>query len=83
MEPKTHALKAYRTRRRISCEKFAGRINVSAMTIRRYEAGRMPAQPYLDRIVIRTGGEVTANDWLGEQAAEIVRSLAPKVSPSR
>lgn len=50
----------------------AKRIKCKRQTVFRYEAGRMPDQPFLDRIVVMSDGELTANDWLGKEAADVV-----------
>jgi hypothetical protein len=38
---------------------------------------RSPRQPILDRIVVETGGAVTANAWLGKEAADVVSTRPP------
>lgn len=51
---------------------FARKIDVTYQTVWRYERGRMPQQPFLDRIVIATDGAVTGDAWLGKEAADVV-----------
>lgn len=59
-------------------KEFARRIDATYQSVCRYQRGRMPRQPFLDRIVIVTGGAVTADAWLGKEAADVVarRDLA-------
>jgi hypothetical protein len=57
---------------------FAAEIGVSRMTLLRYEKRlRKPREPVMDRIVIATGGAVTANAWLGKEAADVVSTRSP------
>ncbi|WP_352499393.1 helix-turn-helix transcriptional regulator [Mesorhizobium sp. M0058] len=65
-------LKKWRVERNLQSAEVGRRIDTTRPSIARYEAGRMPKQPYLDRIVVMTDGEVTANDWLGKEAADVV-----------
>jgi transcriptional regulator with XRE-family HTH domain len=67
-----HPLKKWRLKRNLSAAEVGRKIDCTRLTIDRYEAGRMPKQPYLDRIVVMTDGEVTASDWLGKEAADVV-----------
>lgn len=57
---------------------FAKTIGVSRMTLLRYEKGlRNPRQSVKDKIVIETKGAVTANAWLGKEAADVVSTRPP------
>jgi transcriptional regulator with XRE-family HTH domain len=57
---------------------FAASIGVSRMNLLRYEKGlRTPRQSVMDRIVIETEGAVTANAWLGKEAADVVSTRPP------
>jgi hypothetical protein len=57
---------------------FAVSIGVTRMTLLRYEKGlRKPKPPVMDRIVIATDGAVTANAWLGKEAADVVSTRPP------
>jgi transcriptional regulator with XRE-family HTH domain len=67
-----HPLKKWRVERNLSSAEVGKTIGCTRLSIDRYEAGRMPKQPYLDRIVVMTDGEVTASDWLGKEAADVV-----------
>ena len=67
-----HPLKKWREERNLSAAEVGRKIECTRLTIDRYEAGRMPKQPYLDRIVVMCDGDVTANDWLGKEAADVV-----------
>lgn len=67
-----HPLKKWRTENNRASAQVAECIQCTRPSIDRYESGRMPKQPYLDRIIIMTGGAVTANDWLGKEAADVV-----------
>jgi transcriptional regulator with XRE-family HTH domain len=69
---KSASLKKWRLKRNLSAAEVGRKIDCTRLTIDRYEAGRMPKQPYLDRIVVMTDGEVTASDWLGKEAADVV-----------
>ena len=74
-----HPLKNWREQRDLSSADVGRLIDCTRLSIDRYEAGRMPKQPYLDRIVAMTDGAVTANDWLGKEAADVV---AKRQSPA-
>ncbi|OBQ84677.1 hypothetical protein A9K71_21820 [Mesorhizobium sp. WSM3873] len=64
--------------RNLSAADVGRMIDCTRLTVDRYEAGRMPRQPYLDRIVVMSDGEVNANHWLGKEAADVVaRRRAP------
>lgn len=68
-----HPLKKWRLARKLSSAGVGRMIGCNRVTIERYEAGvRTPRQPYLDRIVVMTDGAVTASDWLGKEAADVV-----------
>jgi transcriptional regulator with XRE-family HTH domain len=67
-----HPLKSWRLGSELTPSEVGERIGCARQTVFRYEAGRMPDQPFLDRIVIMTDGAVTANDWLGKEAADVV-----------
>lgn len=67
-----YPLQAWRQRENVSAADLAAEIRVTKFTVARYEMGRMPKQPFLDRIVIATNGEVTANAWLGEKAIRAI-----------
>ena len=75
-----HPLKNWREERNLSAAEVGRSIDCTRLSIDRYEAGRMPKQPYLDRIVVMTEGAVTANDWLGKEAADAV--VAKRQSPA-
>lgn len=50
----------------LSRAEFAGRIGVSAETVRRYlECGRIPTPKVMEKIALATGCQVTANDFFG------------------
>lgn len=67
-----HPLRKWRLERSLRPAEVAQRIHCARQTVFRYEAGRVPDQPFLDRIVVMTDGAVTANDWLGKEAADVV-----------
>ncbi|RWI26126.1 MAG: XRE family transcriptional regulator [Mesorhizobium sp.] len=67
-----HQLTKWREERNLSAADVGRMIDCTRLTVDRYEAGRMPRQPYLDRIVVMTDGEVNANHWLGREAADVV-----------
>ena len=67
-----HPLKKWRVKRGLGPAEVGREIGCTRLSVDRYEAGRMPKQPYLDRIVVMADGEVTANDWLGKEAADVV-----------
>ena len=67
-----HPLKKWRVERNLSSAEVGRLIGCTRLSIDRYEGGRMPKQPYLDRIVVMTDGAVTASDWLGKEAADVV-----------
>jgi transcriptional regulator with XRE-family HTH domain len=67
-----HPLKKWREERNLSSADVGRMIDCTRLSIARYEEGRNPKQPFLDRIVVMTDGEVTANDWLGKEAADVV-----------
>lgn len=73
-----HQLTKWRLDRNLSTADVGRMIDCTRLTVDRYEAGRMPRQPYLDRIVVMSDGEVNANHWLGREAADVVaRRRAP------
>lgn len=72
MEAQDSSLKKWRQAHGLKIGDVAKRIECSRQAAFRYENGRMPAQPFLDRIVVMADGEVTANDWLGKEAADVV-----------
>jgi transcriptional regulator with XRE-family HTH domain len=75
-----HPVKAWRTSRGLTVKQAAAQFGVSRQTWHRYENGtRRPDPDVLDRFVIETDGAVTANDWLGKEAADVVarRHAAP------
>ncbi|MDG4874139.1 helix-turn-helix transcriptional regulator [Mesorhizobium sp. WSM4935] len=73
-----HQLTKWRLDRNLSTADVGRMIDCTRLTVDRYEAGRMPRQPYLDRIVVMSDGEVNANHWLGKEAADVVaRRRAP------
>jgi transcriptional regulator with XRE-family HTH domain len=58
-------------------EAFAKRIGVSQAAVSRYAAGaRLPRPEVLHRIVEATGGKVTANDFLSDEAVEMIAGAA-------
>jgi transcriptional regulator with XRE-family HTH domain len=67
-----HPLKAWRQARTLTDRQAGAQIGVTRIAWRRYENGRRPEPEILDRIVIVTDGAVTANDWLGKEAADVV-----------
>lgn len=67
-----HPLKKWRDANNVLPGEMGEKIGCARPSVYRYEAGRMPEQPFLDRIVILTDGEVTANDWLGAKALRAV-----------
>ncbi|MDG4887625.1 helix-turn-helix transcriptional regulator [Mesorhizobium sp. WSM4887] len=67
-----HQLTKWREELNLSAADVGRMIDCTRLTVDRYEAGRMPRQPYLDRIVVMTDGEVNANHWLGREAADVV-----------
>lgn len=70
---KIHPLKAWRLASGLSPHEVGKRLGCSVQTVYRYEAGtRTPERSVLDRIIIMTGGAVTANDWVGEQASQVL-----------
>lgn len=69
-----HPLKKWRQQRNLQPAEVGRRIECTRQSIARYEAGRMPDQPWLDRIVVMTEGAVDANAWLGKEAADVVAS---------
>lgn len=84
MEKTLHQLELWRKAKGLSRANLGSKIGVTAMTIRRYERGRVPGDkprmPPLDdlnRLVLLTGGEVSANDWLGKEAADVVAKRQP------
>lgn len=72
MEAQDHRLKEWREKRGLKIREAADGVGCSRQAWFRYENGRMPVQPFLDRIIIIAGGDVTANDWLGKEAADVV-----------
>ncbi|PBB80205.1 hypothetical protein CK218_16445 [Mesorhizobium sp. WSM3879] len=73
-----HQLTKWRLDRNLSAADVGRMIDCTRLTVDRYEAGRMPRQPYLDRTVVMSDGEVNANHWLGKEAADVVaRRRAP------
>lgn len=74
-----HPLTAWRKSRGISLADIARQIDCTRPVVGRYEAGRTPRQPFMDRIVILTEGAVTANDWLGKEAADVVAQRQARV----
>lgn len=69
-----HPLTIWRKSRDLLTADVAKMIPCTRAAVGRYEAGRTPRQPIMDRIVILTEGAVTANDWLGKEAADVVAS---------
>ncbi len=67
-----HPLKKWRLERGLSAAAVGRKIGCTRLSVDRYEGGRMPKQPYLDRIVVMTDGAVTGSDWLGKEAADVV-----------
>ena len=58
-------LKTYLTENRLTAGQFAARIGLSHTTsLYKYMAGRMPSDKFLARILVATGGQVTANDFV-------------------
>lgn len=58
----------YRKKHGLTQQQLGDRLNVDQATVARYEAGkRMPQRDELDRIYKLTGGEVTANDFIGHE----------------
>ncbi|RWB67589.1 helix-turn-helix transcriptional regulator [Mesorhizobium sp.] len=51
---------------------FAAKIGIARQVLWRYENGRMPKRAILEKIVVETDGAVTANAWLGKEAADVV-----------
>lgn len=50
----------------LSRAQFAEMIGVSAETVRRYlECGRIPTPKIMEKITLKTGRDVTANDFFG------------------
>lgn len=68
-----HPLKKWRVAHNLSPAEVGQKIGCTRLSVNRYESGRRrPKQPFLDRIVVMTDGEVTASDWLGKEAADVV-----------
>ncbi|WP_109613526.1 helix-turn-helix domain-containing protein [Pseudaminobacter salicylatoxidans] len=68
-----HPLKIWRKANGLSTIEVGRRLGCTRQTVCRYEAGtRIPERSVLDRIIIMTGGSVTANDWVGTQASQVL-----------
>jgi transcriptional regulator with XRE-family HTH domain len=65
-------LKKWRLERGLKAADVAAKIESTRQAVSRYESGRRPKQPYLDRITVMTDGEVTGSDWQGKEAAHVV-----------
>lgn len=73
METQDHPLKKWRSLRNMKAGDVGERIGCSRQAVLRYEARtRVPTPIVIERIVVMTDGEVTANDWLGKEAADVV-----------
>lgn len=72
-ESLVHPLKQWRVAQGFSYAKVASILRCRRETVQKYENGRTPQQPFLDRIVVMTNGVVNANSWLGQDAKMIIR----------
>lgn len=63
-------LAEYLSWKKISCEDFAAKIDVSRTAVIRYRDGdRRPSWKVMPKIVKATGGKVTADSFLSRSAA--------------
>lgn len=67
-----HPFRKWRIKQGLTVAEVAAKLMSTRQAVFRYEAGRPPRQPFLDRIVVITDGAVTASDWLGKEAADVV-----------
>lgn len=67
-----HPLRRWRKAGGHSITDVARSLRCSRLTVYRYEGGRVPRQPFMDRIVVLTDGAVDASAWLGKEAADVV-----------
>lgn len=70
-------LKAWRIATNRTVAEVANELGISRQSYSRYEAGtRVPERSILNKIVLITGGAVTANSWLDHDAALIAASAS-------
>jgi transcriptional regulator with XRE-family HTH domain len=63
-------LKSWRETKGWSQAKLGEQVGVSSVAIGRYEAGRVPEPPVLQKLIDISEGQVTANDWFELPAQE-------------
>lgn len=58
-------LRQYLAERELSQSQFAAQIGLPRQMVQRYVNGRIPVPKHMAKIVLATGGKVTANDFFG------------------
>lgn len=82
MEETKSRLTVLREKNGWSVARLAQLLGVSRGSVYRYELplgapnARIPEPPVMDRLVLLFEGEITANDWLGAEAADVARRYA-------
>ncbi|WEX10323.1 helix-turn-helix transcriptional regulator [Chelativorans sp. AA-79] len=80
MSKTIHPLKQWRLGRRLSRAEAAKLVGSTRYSWLRWENGQMPGPRHLDQIIILTGGVVTANDWISDEAASAIAGNAERLT---